>query len=146
MAKKPPGDYPVGYGKTPEHTRFQKGQSGNPSGRPKGTLSLAAVLRRALKEKIWVTENGERSCISKFDAAVIQMVNKAVKGETRAMQQVLSFNGLLSETAPALTPAVVAESEQRALATLLQRLHADRADTDPPPPASAGAPPTPKGE
>ena len=26
--------YQVGYGRPPEHTRFQKGQSGNPSGKP----------------------------------------------------------------------------------------------------------------
>ena len=29
-------DYEVGYGKPPKHTRFKKGQSGNPKGRPKG--------------------------------------------------------------------------------------------------------------
>ena len=27
--------YHVGYGKPPPHTRFRKGESGNPSGRPR---------------------------------------------------------------------------------------------------------------
>jgi Family of unknown function (DUF5681) len=28
-------DYQVGYGKPPQHTRFKKGESGNPAGRPR---------------------------------------------------------------------------------------------------------------
>jgi Family of unknown function (DUF5681) len=28
-------EYAIGYGKPPVHTRFAKGQSGNPKGRPK---------------------------------------------------------------------------------------------------------------
>ena len=30
------GDTQVGYGRPPKTTRFKKGQSGNPEGRPKG--------------------------------------------------------------------------------------------------------------
>ncbi len=30
-----PGNYDVGYGKPPAKNKFQKGKSGNPSGRPK---------------------------------------------------------------------------------------------------------------
>jgi Family of unknown function (DUF5681) len=32
--------YKVGYGKPPKTTRFKKGKSGNPGGRPKGSLNL----------------------------------------------------------------------------------------------------------
>jgi hypothetical protein len=37
-----PGDYTVGYGKPPVHTRFVKGQSGNPRGRPKSKPGVGA--------------------------------------------------------------------------------------------------------
>jgi hypothetical protein len=48
--KKPTADdHEVGYGKPPAHTRFRKGQSGNPGGRPRGiTAGRANAL--ALKE------------------------------------------------------------------------------------------------
>ena len=43
--------YKVGYGKPPKQTQFKKGVSGNPSGRPKGSLNMATVLQRTLSEK-----------------------------------------------------------------------------------------------
>ena len=41
--------YEVGYGKPPLHTRFQKGESGNPKGRPRGKKNMATLLSTALK-------------------------------------------------------------------------------------------------
>ncbi len=52
------GDYDVGYGKPPQHTRFRKGQSGNPTGRPKGARNLKTELLEELQEQILVREGG----------------------------------------------------------------------------------------
>ena len=51
MSRRPkkPGDYPVGYGRPPSHTRFRKGVSGNPGGRPRGMTAVRAN-RLALQE------------------------------------------------------------------------------------------------
>ena len=43
--------YDVGYGKPPVNTRFRKGQSGNPHGRPRGARSASTILNAALKSK-----------------------------------------------------------------------------------------------
>jgi len=43
-------DYPVGYGKPPVEYQFQKGQSGNPGGRPRGTKKLVDLLAEALSK------------------------------------------------------------------------------------------------
>lgn len=40
----------IGYKKPPRHTRFRKGQSGNPKGRPKGTQNLKTDLAEELSE------------------------------------------------------------------------------------------------
>ena len=80
--------YEVGYGKPPVHSRFQKGQSGNPRGRPKGMLNLATRLQRELNQKITITENGKRRQVSKLEAALKQLVNKAASGDHRAIQKI----------------------------------------------------------
>jgi hypothetical protein len=45
--RKKKGDYEVGYGKPPKHTRWPKGQSGNPGGREKGHRGLKTDLEAA---------------------------------------------------------------------------------------------------
>jgi hypothetical protein len=42
------GNYEVGYGKPPAHSRFQKGKSGNLGGLPKGTPKISAAYARLL--------------------------------------------------------------------------------------------------
>lgn len=75
--------YTVGYKKPPLHSRFRKGKSGNPSGRPKGkvkAVDLDRALDKILRSKIEVNENGRRRKISKLQALLMQSVNKGIKG------------------------------------------------------------------
>jgi hypothetical protein len=77
-------DYQVGRGKPPVHSRFKKGQSGNPRGpRPK---NLPALLVEALNEKVTVTIDGERREITKREAVAKQLVNKSTGADLRASQ------------------------------------------------------------
>jgi len=85
------GNYEVGYGKPPRHTRFQKGRSGNPAGRPRGKKNLATLLSDALDQKIIVVENGRRKKISKREAIVTQLVNKSASADLKATQIVLAM-------------------------------------------------------
>ena len=85
------GEYDVGFGKPPKHTRFRKGTSGNPNGRPRGTRNLATVLQRTLKEKVIINESGVRKTVTKLEAAVKQLVNKAASGDLVAMRQLSSL-------------------------------------------------------
>jgi hypothetical protein len=83
---KPGDDYEVGYSKPPRETRFKKGQSGNPSGRPKGTRNIAAVLARELRTKVVINESGKRKSVTKLEAATKQLVNKAIQGDLAALR------------------------------------------------------------
>jgi hypothetical protein len=81
----------VGYGNPPEPTRFKPGQSGNPKGRPKGSFNIATVLERGLREKVIINENGRRKIITKLEASIKQLVNKAAAGDLRALQQLTAL-------------------------------------------------------
>jgi hypothetical protein len=73
--KKDDKGYKVGYGKPPEHTRFKRGKSGNPKGRPKGNLNTQTILERVLNENVTINENGMRKTVTKREAAAIRFVN-----------------------------------------------------------------------
>jgi len=85
------GDGQVGYGRPPKTTRFKKGQSGNPKGRPKGSLNVATVLIKTLREKVVINENGQRKTVTKFEAALKQLVNKALGSDIRALRLLLDL-------------------------------------------------------
>jgi len=91
MAADQESNYEVGYGKPPRHTRFQKGRSGNPAGRPRGKKNLATLLSDALDQKIIVVESGRRKKISKREAIVTQLVNKSASADLKATQIVLAM-------------------------------------------------------
>lgn len=112
--------YDVGYRKPPKATQFAKGVSGNPKGRPKGTLNLATALNRALSEQIEVTENGRKRRMSKLDVAIKGLVNRAVKGDAKAMQQVLGLAPLVGMESVA--PGQMADTDAAVLKGLLSRL------------------------
>jgi len=95
-------DYEVGYGKPPRHTRFRKGQSGNPRGRPPGAKNLKTLLNDALNEPVIVTENGGRRKLTKRQAIIKQVVNQSTKGDWPAIKILL---GLVREIENQSDPA-----------------------------------------
>jgi hypothetical protein len=85
------GDHEVGYRKPPRHTRFTKGQSGNPRGRPPGAKNLKTLLSDALNEFVIVSENGGRRKITKREAIVTQLVNRSASADFRAIKILLDM-------------------------------------------------------
>jgi Family of unknown function (DUF5681) len=83
------GNYDVGYRKPPQHTRFKKGQSGNPKGRPRESKNWDTLIDRELDARVVVHKDGQRKKISKRTAIAVQLVNKAVSGDLRSTRELL---------------------------------------------------------
>ena len=81
---------PVGYGNPPKHSQFKKGTSGNKNGRPKGAKNLATLFHTALNQRVAISENGQRRTITKLEAAIMQLTNKAATGDAKAFQATIS--------------------------------------------------------
>jgi len=116
----------VGYGNPPIDTRFKKGRSGNPQGRPKGTLNMATVLGRELRERVVVNENGKRKTITKLEAAVKQLTNKAAFGELKALQLLTALVRYAEERAiqTAAPNSALDEVDEKVVQGILKRLEA----------------------
>lgn len=90
------GDYTVGYGKPPAASRFRKGQSGNPAGRPRGTKKPAAPapqderLKRIILEEayrtIQVNDASGPIAMPMAQAVVRSLAVNAAKGHQRAQR------------------------------------------------------------
>ena len=64
--------YAVGYRKPPTHSRFKKGKSGNPKGRPKGSRNFSTDVKATLEESIRVTSHGKAKTVSTQLAALLR--------------------------------------------------------------------------
>ena len=107
--------YEVGYGKPPRGARFQKGQSGNPRGRPPGSKNLATLLNDTLNEVVTITENGRRRKITKREAVIKQLVNKSASADARSLKILLDLMLNLearARSSAAATPAAGPADEE----------------------------------
>src|SRR6185312_17203263 len=108
----------------PKHTQFKKGISGNPGGRPKGALNISTVLQRALKETIVVVEEGKKKTISKMEAAVKRLVDKAMAGDMSAFRVLSDLTRVLEDSPGVASSAELEAADQKLLESLLSRFTA----------------------
>jgi hypothetical protein len=124
------GDYEVGYGKPPQHTRFVKGQSGNPRGRPPGAKNMKTLLTKALNEIVVVTEHGGgQRKVSKREAIATQLVNRSAKADYKAIQILMGLlRDIEGDTDPHPSDPTFTEADQQIIQRVQARLGARKSE------------------
>ncbi len=96
-------------------TRFQKGVSGNPSGRKPGSRNKRKIVEEALDEKVTICDGARIRKMSKFKLMVTQLVNDAAKGNHKAWASVLllikAYNLIDKLPEPDITKPLTADDD-----------------------------------
>jgi hypothetical protein len=86
----------IGYKKPPRRTRFKPGKSGNPKGRPKRRQQselehIGAVVVSVMNEKVVVTDNGKKMCITKLELVLKRLLAAAANGKTAEIRMFINL-------------------------------------------------------
>jgi hypothetical protein len=120
-------NYEIGWGKPPQHTRFKKGRSANPKGRPSKTRNLKTDLINELGGHIRVREGDREILISKQEAFLKSLIARALKGDARAPALLINMMAKLLDVASAPAPTEVSADEQEIIDSYYSRRIADAA-------------------
>ena len=89
------GDYDIGYGKPPKHGQWQKGTSGNPSGKKKGKGLAHYLLEAGDEEKVFLVDGKE--VVMPANAALAKKIYAdAIKGKHQSAKLVFDAQKALS--------------------------------------------------
>jgi hypothetical protein len=83
-------DHGVGYRKPPRATRFTKGQSGNPAGRPRGR-HREAPYEAVLGQIVTIRDGGTERRVTAAEAFLLMLAKRGVEGDSAAARTSLAL-------------------------------------------------------
>jgi hypothetical protein len=92
--KKKAEDYEVGHGKPPSHSRFKKGQSGNPAGRRKKKEpepADASTDGDIFTRKMEVTIDGKRMRVPPREVLLAQILQEGLGGDKQSRREFIKL-------------------------------------------------------
>ena len=78
----------IGYGRPPASTRFRKGKSGNPKGRPRNR-NREIPYDAVLGQMVTIREDGRERRITAAEAFLLQLTQKGLAGDSAAARSSL---------------------------------------------------------
>ena len=124
-------DKGVGYRRPPLHSRFKPGQSGNPRGRPKGSLNFATDLKNTLLAPVALNDGGRARRVTTQKAALLRLREKALNGDVKALDKLLSYAMTMSGSSAEDTPNSPSGEDQAILDAFRQEILAEASAADP---------------
>jgi Family of unknown function (DUF5681) len=82
-------DEGIGYGRPPVATRFRKGRSGNPKGRPRGR-HRQLPYDTVLGQMVTIREDGRERRVTAAEAFLLQLTRKGLAGDSAAARASLA--------------------------------------------------------
>ena len=88
-----PDEQKCGFCVPPKEYQYQKGQSGNPRGRPRGTRNRNTIVREQMNRKITLTgPNGNSHRISTKEGIIAKQANKALQGNLNSAKWIMELS------------------------------------------------------
>ena len=85
--------YDVGYCRPPEHSKWKKGQCGNPARIRRRTVkSVAAMVDEFFAREVKIVEDGVALRRSGFEIIYLQLSKQAMAGNTRALRVLTKYS------------------------------------------------------
>lgn len=107
----------------PSHTRFKPGVSGNPKGRPKGSIGFKTMIERELRKMVVITENGRQKRLTKQEVIVRRLAHDGIKGEYRAIELLMKLSGPTTNPEPDVPGDEFVMPSRDSLRTIAKRLN-----------------------
>lgn len=90
---KMPDEQKCGFCLPPKEHQYQKGQSGNPNGRPRGARNRNTIVREQMNRKITLTSpDGNSRRISTKEGIIMKQINKALQGNTDSAKWMIELS------------------------------------------------------